>query len=166
MLNSELGDFYSTLRRFARIEDLRSPQGARSLKVPFKSLTNELMLLSNFSKESVWIMFCARRIPCLMPRKIFVVSSFQARGPDRWWLWLSLARKSWADPSLESKAMWRGRGILVLWCYQWVEWRFLAPDIMSLLSLCWLVQNILQCCNLCLIRWKWEMWSSPYFWCY
>ena len=74
------------------------------LRFPFKALTNDLMLLSNFSKESVVIMFCAQQIPCLTPRTIFVVSSFQARGPYRWWLLLSLARKSWADLLLELKS--------------------------------------------------------------
>ena len=104
LLNSQLGDFFRTLRIFARIEDLISPQDARSLQPPFKYLTNDLMLLSNFSKESVCIMFCARQINCLTPCKIFVVSSFQARGPDWWWLSLSLARKSWADLSLELRS--------------------------------------------------------------
>ena len=104
LLNSELGDFFRTLRRFAIIEDSLSPQDDRSLRFSFKYLTNYLMLLSNFSKEIVWIMFCARRISCFTPRKIFVVNSFQARGPDRWWLSLFLARKSWADLSLELKS--------------------------------------------------------------
>ena len=56
-----------------RTEDLISPQDTRSLQFTFKDLTNDLMLLSNFSKESVWIMFCARRITFLKPHKIFVL---------------------------------------------------------------------------------------------
>ena len=66
-----------------RIEDLLSTQDARSLRFPFDDLTNDLMFLSYFSKESIWIMFCAQQITCLMPCKIVLVSSFQARGPDR-----------------------------------------------------------------------------------
>ena len=49
---SELGYFFRTLRRFVRIEDSLSPMDAISLRFPFKALTNDLMLLSNFSKES------------------------------------------------------------------------------------------------------------------
>ena len=60
LLNSELGDFFKTLGRFARVEDSLFPQDARILRFPFKALTNDLMLLSNVFKESICIMFCAK----------------------------------------------------------------------------------------------------------
>ena len=51
------------------------------------------------------------------------------------------------------------------WSYQWIEWQFIAPGNLSLSSLFWLVQNLSQCFNLCLIQQKRELWSSPYFRC-
>ena len=64
------------------IEDLLSPQDDKRLRFPFKTLTNDLVLLSNFSREIVWIMVFAEEIPCLTLRKILVEISFHARGPD------------------------------------------------------------------------------------
>ena len=103
LLNLELVNFLRTLRRFAIIEHSIFLQDARSLQFPFKALTNDLMLLSKFSRESVWIMFCSQNIPCWMPCKILVVISSHARGPDWYWLLFSSARKPWANSSLELK---------------------------------------------------------------
>ena len=97
-------DFFRTWRRFAIIGDSLSTHDARSLRFPFKAFTNDLMLLSKLSKESVWIMYCVQRIPYFTPSKISVVISFQARGPDWWCLLLSSASKFWSNLSFDLKS--------------------------------------------------------------
>ena len=65
-----------------RIEDLLYLQDAISLRFTFKALTHELLLLSNFSRKTVLIMFCPQLIPCLTPLKILEVIIFHTIGPD------------------------------------------------------------------------------------